>query len=164
MAGRTIVTHCRQRNRRFQAFGTSLKYTEKLLACRASTAAAAKHENNPPPLPFDSIPGPKGLPVVGSLPEVIRNIGKGHELITRRFKEFGPIFKEKAGAMVMVNTCDLEAIEKLCRHEGKYPKRIVIPPWNQWREDRNLAKGVLTGYVFTREHWTLQAPISSTGA
>ncbi len=100
------------------------------------------------PRPFSEMPGPRGLPVIGSLLDLPNHVGKAHIALQSRFEEFGPIFKEKLGLMEMVNTKDVVTVEKLHRLNEKYPSRITIGPWNRWREENNLAKGILLELVY----------------
>jgi len=94
---------------------------------------------------FTDIPGPKGLPIIGNLlelPKMIKDKNQ-HELLLENFQKYGPIWRQKMGNMVIVNTCDLVAVEKLHRLEGKYPRRIILEPWKHWRKENNHSPGVL---------------------
>ena len=95
--------------------------------------------------PFSEVPGPKGWPVIGNLltlPKMIRAKNQ-HEVLLENFEKYGPIWKEKMGAMEIVNLSDVAAVEKLHRLEGKYPRRITLEPWRHWREEQKHSKGVL---------------------
>ena len=98
-------------------------------------------------LPFESVPEVKGLPVVGTLFEVIGHRSHAHELATRRFRKYGPVFREKAGPMTLVHICDVSDIETMCRLEGPWPRRIAVPCWNEWRRNQKLASGILIAWV-----------------
>lgn len=97
--------------------------------------------------PMDQIPGPKGLPVVGTLFELARNDGWGFKnlftVTERRRKQYGPIYKEKIGNFNIIVVSDADDAEKVLRAEGTYPDRSPIVPLVEYRKKRNLSMGVL---------------------
>ena len=96
--------------------------------------------------PFSEMPGPKGLPFVGNilaLPHYILHSEESHVLLKQSFEKYGPIFKEKIGQFELVNLCEINAVEKVHRREGKYPRRIIVNAWKRWREDQKHALGIL---------------------
>ncbi|KAK3747136.1 hypothetical protein QZH41_015124 [Actinostola sp. cb2023] len=75
--------------------------------------------------PFKDIPGPKGLPYVGSVHRYMMDEGfdKIHKVHQKLFDEFGPIFKETLFGKTMVHVLGPVDTEKVFRSEGKYPQR-----------------------------------------
>ncbi|EDO44461.1 predicted protein [Nematostella vectensis] len=75
--------------------------------------------------PFQEIPGPKGLPWIGSIHDYILKGGfsKLHLLRQSYFKRYGPIYKDHLMGTTTVNISDPEEITKVIRNEGKYPER-----------------------------------------
>ncbi|KAK2163913.1 hypothetical protein LSH36_72g04020 [Paralvinella palmiformis] len=67
--------------------------------------------------PFTSIPGPVCFPLIGSLYTVPQ------------------LIKEK-------NANDAKAVETLHRYDGKYPRRIIIQSWQDWRDESPYARGI----------------------
>lgn len=111
----------------------------------SSTVAQKLQENPADAKPFSEMPGPKGLPFVGnvlSLPTVINN-DNVHILLGDAFKKYGKIFREKIFYAEIVNLCEINAVEKVHRLEGKYPRRIVVGAWKTWREEKGLDLGIL---------------------
>ena len=49
----------------------------------------------------------------------------------------------KAGPMDYLYICDVNAVEKIFRTEGKYPQRMLIDSWVKWREEKGHDKGIL---------------------
>lgn len=84
--------------------------------------------------PFDEIPGPKGLPLVGTYLDYVKPGGfrfeKLFEAIHQRSKDYGPIYKENLGGRVMVVISDIEEYLKIIRIDGKFPVREkLLPIW-----------------------------------
>ncbi|XP_066492272.1 cholesterol side-chain cleavage enzyme, mitochondrial [Tiliqua scincoides] len=68
----------------------------------------------------------------------------------QKFQTFGPIYREKLGMYESVNIIDPEDAAILFKSEGRYPKRLMIPSWQAYRDFRNKAYGVL---LKTGESW-----------
>jgi len=117
------------------------------LAVRLLSSAVPKVQNDlKDAKPFSEMPGPKGLPFVGNiltLPLYLMNSEEQHVQLKKAFDKYGPIFKEKIGHFELVNLCEINAVEKVHRREGKFPRRLIVNAWSRWREDQNHAKGVL---------------------
>ncbi|EDV28484.1 uncharacterized protein TRIADDRAFT_51438 [Trichoplax adhaerens] len=97
---------------------------------------------------MDQIPGPKGLPFIGTLLDYAKNDGWGFKnffaMAEKRRQEYGPIYKETIGNNRMVVVSTSEDAEKVLRAEGKYPnKKNLIVPIAEYRKKRNLSMGVL---------------------
>ncbi|EDV28486.1 uncharacterized protein TRIADDRAFT_51440 [Trichoplax adhaerens] len=97
--------------------------------------------------PMDQIPGPKGLPIIGTLLDYVRNDGWGFKnlfaITEERRQQYGPIYKEKMGHYSIVYVSTVEDAEKVLRAEGKYPDRNPIIPLVEYRKKRNLSMGVI---------------------
>jgi hypothetical protein len=78
---------------------------------------------------FDEIPEPKGLPLLGTSLEMMKHQKKLHELISARFKKYGPIYKERllpSEKTPSVFICDPKDTATVLRADGKYPNRPDI--------------------------------------
>ena len=119
------------------------------ITCLANKSFSTQAEPQPiqsDAKPLSEIPGPRGLPFIGNLldlPKLFANQDNMHNIVRRNFEHYGPIWKQKIGNFATVHLSDVDAVEKLHRFEGKYPRRITLAPWINWREEQGLAKGVL---------------------
>lgn len=96
---------------------------------------------------FDDIPGPKGLPIVGTLFDYLKKDGlkfnKMHEAYQKRAIEHGPIYKEKIATINSVVISDPEEYSKVIRSEGKFPQRRPMEPIAYYREQKGLGLGLV---------------------
>lgn len=97
--------------------------------------------------PYNEIPGPKGLPVVGTLLDYVRD--KGHTRIHRiqqdRVQQYGEIYRAKILNYDTVTISNPDDVQYLFRNEGKYPQREPsFPLWMKYKEDRKQAHGVFS--------------------
>ncbi|XP_048758643.2 cytochrome P450 10-like [Ostrea edulis] len=96
---------------------------------------------------FDSIPGPKGLPVIGTLFDYMKKDGlrfnKLFEAYRQRALQFGPIFKENIANISTVVISDPVEYNKVIRADGKHPKRHLMEPWYYYREKKKLGQGLV---------------------
>ena len=95
---------------------------------------------------FKEIPGPKGLPLIGTLKEAARAgafSGDMHKYFEDRYKQYGPIFRENWGMFNWVFLHDPDDIAELFRQEDKYPFRVNIEAWPLARKEIKEAKGLL---------------------
>ena len=96
---------------------------------------------------YNEIPGPRGLPVVGTLLDYVRDKGhmRIHEIQQQRVQQYGEIYHEKIFDYETVTISNPDDVQYLFRHEGKYPQREpVFPLWMKYKEDRKQAQGVFS--------------------
>ncbi|XP_071105203.1 1,25-dihydroxyvitamin D(3) 24-hydroxylase, mitochondrial-like [Haliotis cracherodii] len=111
--------------------------------CRYKATSAQTDDHAADVKPFSALPGPKGLPVVGTLFDIMKNSARLNEMIQKRHETYGPIYREKMGRIDAVFLTDVEAVEQLFRQEAKYPVRIQLEHWIKYREDRGFNKGLV---------------------
>ncbi len=95
--------------------------------------------------PYSSIPGPKGLPFIGSAIQALKSgalQNKLHKYFIQLYKEYGPIFKAKLGDYESVFIHDPNDIEMFFRKEGRYPRRTEFPAWSMHRQQSGHAYGI----------------------
>ncbi|XP_062440030.1 cholesterol side-chain cleavage enzyme, mitochondrial [Rhea pennata] len=86
-----------------------------------------------------------------------------HNIMARKFQEFGPIYREKLGVYESVNIISPEDAALLFRSEGMLPERFSVPPWVAYRDFRNKPYGVLlkTGQAWRSDRLTLNKEVLS---
>ena len=102
--------------------------------------------------PFNEIPGPKGLPIIGTLLVYVRDQGEGirgykrmHVMQQQRIQQFGSIYREKILNFETVAISNPDDVQFLFRNEGKYPTREpIFPLWMKYKEERKQAHGVFS--------------------
>ncbi|XP_067666927.1 1,25-dihydroxyvitamin D(3) 24-hydroxylase, mitochondrial-like [Haliotis asinina] len=122
-----------------------------LVFCRGkATTVTSQSDMNEEAKPMSQIPGPKGLARISSTFQSARNAAASHKWIQRRHEEFGPIFRESTGVIDLVFLSDADAVEQLLRQDGKYPERVQIDHWLDYRKRH----GIPTGLVMADgPHW-----------
>jgi len=109
--------------------------------------------------PFDEIPGPKALPLLGTAWTYFPVVGHGMEpkqqidIIRHHAKKYGKIWKEHLpGGMTLVSTVNTGDTEKMFRLEGKLPGRPGLDAMIKYREDRkDLFES--TGIIGNGQDW-----------
>ena len=101
--------------------------------------------------PFDEIPGPKGLPFIGSILDVLKNDRyyqkKIHLYFQMNAKKYGPIHKMNMLNSHTVFVYKPEDIAATLQAEGNNPNRGTNIPWMIYREQRKKENGLLTRLV-----------------
>jgi len=65
-------------------------------------------------------------------------------------KKYGPLVREQFGPRLVdsvLSIFDIEAVETLHRYDGKYPRRIIIQSWQDWRDESPYARGIFIELV-----------------
>ena len=94
---------------------------------------------------LQEIPGPKGLPLLGTSLEYARHKEKAHKLLFERVKKYGKIYKEKmlSGYPMTVCVCDARDVETVFRSDGKYPLREGLPIMHKIRDKLRIPKALI---------------------
>ncbi|KAI8499629.1 hypothetical protein Bbelb_226800 [Branchiostoma belcheri] len=111
---------------------TTTTATFRQQSTRAQTEGSAAYESSA--RPFEEIPGPKGLPLIGTAWDYSP---------FERTKTYGKIYREKLGPIDFVVISDPKEIEKVFRNEGRYPKRRTLFTVKKYRELKKLPTGIL---------------------
>ncbi|KAK7100964.1 cytochrome P450 10-like [Littorina saxatilis] len=97
--------------------------------------------------PFDAVPGPKGLPFLGTLLDYFKKDGlrfsKMFEAYRARSLEYGPVYKERFGPVEMVVISDPAEYSKVMRAEGKFPVRREMEPMAYDRTQKGMDMGLV---------------------
>ena len=123
-----------------------LNLWNQTLLCSAHTQAVQETSAKS----FDEMPGPKGLPLIGTFLDYTKDLGGGvrgyqrmHEMQQKRVQQYGPIFREKIFDRQTVTISNPDDVEYLFRNEGKWPRRDPpFPLWEKYKEDRDQVQGV----------------------
>ena len=99
---------------------------------------------------FDEMPGPRGLPLIGTFLDYTKDLGGGvrgyqrmHEIQQQRVQQYGPIYTEKIFDRQTVTISNPDDVEYLFRNEGKWPQREPpFPLWEKYKQDRDRVSGV----------------------
>ena len=94
---------------------------------------------------FDEIPGPYVLPFIKNfylIPFYLWNLENSIQMESAKYQKYGPIFKE-VFLENLVRVYKAEDVENIMRKEGKYPRRINLDLWINWKKQNNVSLGVL---------------------
>lgn len=114
----------------------------RLRSAKLSSTATTTSTDKCLPRPFEQIPGPKGLPVIGNIWRYLPLIGDYHidELRANadfNRKKYGNIVREKIhDKLTVLHLFDPDDIETLFRQDGKYPSRRAHIALLKYRLDR----------------------------
>lgn len=94
---------------------------------------------------FEDIPEPNGWKLMYDLFTKTERFAKGYKLFERLFEELGPIYKESVllSPKTTAHVIEPEDIEKVFRAEGKYPRRLQLDIWLEYRKRRNYFPGLI---------------------
>ena len=94
---------------------------------------------------FEDIPEPNGWKLMYDLSTKTEHFAKGYKLFERLFEELGPICKESVllSPKTTVHVIEPEDIENVFRAEGKYPRRLQLDIWLEYRKRRNYFSGLI---------------------
>ncbi|XP_076022056.1 sterol 26-hydroxylase, mitochondrial [Genypterus blacodes] len=76
---------------------------------------------------------------------------KTHKLQVIHKNLYGPIWRSKFGPFDIVNVASAELIAQVINQEGKYPVRVELPHWKEYRDLRGHAYGL---HVGTGAEWS----------
>lgn len=114
---------------------------------------------------FDDVPQPVNLKgVVGFIANIYDawrkdTFKRAHLAITQTFKEIGPIYKMRLGNGGWAVYCsDPKDVEFVYHNDGKYPARMHIEAWREYRRDKGMPMGVL---IDNGEAWAKQRNVLS---
>ena len=87
-----------------------------------STTAESEADN--PPRPYKDLPGPRGLPFIGTALDYV-NQNKLSRVVQQRVDKYGMTYKEKMfpGLPKQVVTCNPKDVETVLRADGPWPYR-----------------------------------------
>nr|QZM07454.1 cytochrome P450 monooxygenase CYP315A1 [Lasioderma serricorne] len=108
--------------------------------------------NSIPPQPFEIIPTPRGLPIVGTTLSLIAagSASKLHIYIDKRHKQLGNIFKDKIGPINAVFTSDPSVMRSVFAQEGKYPTHVLPDAWRLYNDLHGCSRGL---FFMDGEEW-----------
>ncbi|XP_052267065.1 probable cytochrome P450 CYP44 isoform X2 [Dreissena polymorpha] len=99
--------------------------------------------------PFSEIPGPKGLPYLGTLLKYRKgplnkyNIERYQEAVLDLYHQYGKIVKETIAGTTVVHLFDPDYIRLVFQHEGKMPHIVPLMETTQmYRQQRGLSLGL----------------------
>lgn len=99
--------------------------------------------------PFSEIPGPPGLPFIGTLWDYVKKDGlrfnKMFEVMEMRAAMYGPIYQEQFGHLTSVVISDPAEYLKVIRVDGKYPIRFPLEPLAHYQRKRGIGLGIGNG-------------------
>ncbi|XP_048741993.1 probable cytochrome P450 CYP44 [Ostrea edulis] len=99
--------------------------------------------------PYKDIPGPKGLPYLGTIlhyrkgPFQKFSVDRYQDALISRYKEYGPIVKENIAGITSVRIFDPDDVRTVFLNEDKQPHVApLLDTTKQYREQRNLSPGL----------------------
>ncbi|EDV24783.1 uncharacterized protein TRIADDRAFT_56947 [Trichoplax adhaerens] len=119
-----------------------------ITSCRLQTTSV---EINESVKPYEDIPQPKRLPLIGTALDYFRNGREGlkyiYKINRQRFEELGPIYREALFGIDLVYVSKPQDVAAVFRSEGKYPERPlnIFQKLIDYRSHRKMPLGVLLG-------------------
>ncbi|XP_033732089.1 probable cytochrome P450 CYP44 [Pecten maximus] len=98
--------------------------------------------------PFRDIPGPKGLPFIGTLlqytgPFKKYDIDKYQAVLESRWKLYGSVVKETIGNRTHVRLFDPDHVQRVYQHEGVWPNIVpILESSRKYRETKGMSPGL----------------------
>ncbi|XP_069672926.1 cytochrome P450 315a1, mitochondrial [Periplaneta americana] len=98
------------------------------------------------------MPSPRGLPVVGTMLDLIAAGSSPHlhEYVDARHRQLGPVYKETIGPVTAVFVCDPTEMRRVFSLEGKYPKHILPDSWVLYNKMYGCKRGL---FFMDGEEW-----------
>ncbi|XP_067116323.1 sterol 26-hydroxylase, mitochondrial [Osmerus mordax] len=90
---------------------------------------------------IDDLPGPSLATTVYRL-FVKGYADKSHAMQIENKRLYGPIWRSQFGPFDIVNVASPELIAQVIQQEGRYPVRIELPHWKEYRDLRGQAYGL----------------------
>lgn len=106
-------------------------------------------------MPYEQIPTPSGIPIIGTLIDLFKagGFGRLHLYCDRRHQVLGPIYKENLGTVEAVFVSDAKLIQKVFQNEGKYPKHLVPEPWIIYNQNKGIQRGL---FFMDGKDWSIR--------
>ncbi|XP_064638363.1 probable cytochrome P450 CYP44 [Lineus longissimus] len=129
-----------------RSFPRNSSFGKLPVASSSTTAATFNSAQDSSAKRFDEIPGPKGLPFIGTLLDY--RIGQYrpttfHKALLDRHKQYGKIFKQKIMGRTTVHLLDPEFYRVWFQSEDKTPHIVpLLEPVKIYRKKRNFAAGL----------------------
>ncbi|KAJ0062345.1 hypothetical protein NL108_010527 [Boleophthalmus pectinirostris] len=118
-------------------------------SCRSVNLQAAAPERAVKLKSLEDLSGPSLVQTLYWL--LVKGFGdKSHLLQDFQKKRYGPIWRSRFGPFEFVNVASAELISQVIRQEGRYPVRVHLPHWKEYRDLRGQAYGL---HVDTGENW-----------
>ncbi|XP_038105396.1 cytochrome P450 315a1, mitochondrial isoform X6 [Culex quinquefasciatus] len=114
-------------------------------------------------IPFERLPGPWALPVLGPINDAVRlgnpktflivfhqhQLFSLHLTVSNYHRKFGPIFRIKISQANAVFIKDPEMMRSVFVYEGKYPKHPLPESWTYFNQKHKCKRGLfLCKYIF----------------
>ncbi|KAL5022073.1 hypothetical protein ScPMuIL_001228 [Solemya velum] len=111
---------------------------------------------------YEDIPGPKGLPFIGTLLDYFKKDGlrfnKLFKAFQHRYWEYGPVYKESIMGITNVIITDPQEYKKVVHAEGRYPVRMTMEPLAHYCKMKGSSLGLVNSQG---EEWYKYRSITS---
>lgn len=94
---------------------------------------------------YEDIPRPKGsIPFMGTWIDALRHgvVTRVHEYVDMRYKQLGPIYREKLGKLDAVYIFDPQDVQRVFMREGRHPRHVIPEAWLLHREITDKPRGL----------------------